>query len=59
MLEKATNVVGQPMSRSDDSNVIRMRSKDSLNAASLESLKEFLGNNQSGKTGIGALEKIM
>lgn len=39
--------------------VNRIRRKSSLNIATLKSLSDFIGDNESGKTGISALREIL
>lgn len=59
LLEKATSVIGEVYDGSNDAVVNRIRRKASLNTASLKRLKEFLEDNESGNTGVNALEKIL
>jgi len=56
LLNKSTNVVGEPV---DNSTISTNSRHDSINTASLKNLKEFLGDNESGKVGVLALEKIL
>ncbi len=59
ILISATNVVGEACDGSGDKVINRIRRKDSINKATLESLSDFVGENESGKLGIEALRKIL
>ncbi len=59
ILINAGNTVGEGVDTSNDKVTNRIRSKDSLNKATLESLSDFVGESDSGKLGIKALRTIL
>jgi histidyl-tRNA synthetase len=59
ILEDAFRVVGEAFEGSSDNVTRRIRQRDSINKATLESLSDFVGENESGKSGIEALRTIL
>lgn len=59
ILINASNAVGEAFDGSNDNVTNRIRRKDSLNKATLESLNDFVGDNESGRLGIEALRTIL
>jgi histidyl-tRNA synthetase len=59
LLFNASSVVGEAFDGSGEGVTNRVRRRDSINKATLESLSDFVGENESGKFGIESLRKIL
>lgn len=59
LLKKASSAMTEAYNHSEDATINRITRRDALNTAILKKLKEFLVNNESGNTGVNALEKIL
>ncbi len=59
ILEESFGVVGEAFEGSSDNVTNRIRRRDSINKATLESLSDFVGESESGKLGIESIRTIL